>query len=88
MINSEKMTQMMSAMCDMIDSEDVKPMDPKLMEEMLPDCIYMMLLNVPKEKRSGHIVNIVTSLFEKGTKDMNGEEVDDLKYELIKSLSS
>jgi hypothetical protein len=49
-------------------------MMPKMMTEMMPHCLTMMLPSVPKEARVNFVLKMVTILVEQGSAGMSDEE--------------
>ena len=47
---------------------------PKMMTEMMPKCVEMMLLNMPGENRVNFAMKMVSTLIEKGCVGMSDEE--------------
>ena len=50
---------------------------------MMPQCLRMMLPNVPKEKRIDFVLNMVTTLMEQGCAGMTKEEKEDFVANVV-----
>jgi hypothetical protein len=51
-------------------------MMPQMMTEMMPQCLRVMLPNMPKEKRIDFVLKMVTTLVEQGAAGMSEEKKD------------
>lgn len=79
---------MMGMMSKMMEGgkETETPMMPQMMMEMMPQCLKMMLPNVPKEKRIDFVLNMVTTLLEQGGVGMSSEEKADFVAKVVEKV--
>jgi len=58
-------------------------MMPKMMMEMMPKCLGMMLPRVPKEKRIDFVSTMITTLMQQGCAGMSEEEKGNFKAKVL-----
>jgi hypothetical protein len=81
---------MMGMMSKMMGSDKEKemPMMPQMMTEMMPQCLKMMLPNIPKEKRIDFVLKMVTTLMEQGSVGMSEEEKEDFLAKVVEKVKA
>ena len=55
-------------------SEMMKECDPEMMMAMMPQCLELMVENLPEEKRKDFVLKIMEILLEKGHEDRHEED--------------
>ena len=70
----EMMPKMMMGMMSDSKGKGGKEMEMPMMMEMMPQCLTMMLPNMPKEKRIDFVLIMITTLVEQGCTGMSEEE--------------
>ncbi len=55
---------------------------------MMPQCLKVMLPNMPQEKRIDFMLEIVATLMEHGCADMSNEEKEDLVAKMIEKVNA
>ena len=68
--------------------EGEMPMMPQMMTEMMPQCLKMILPNMPKEKRIDFILKMVTCLMEQGRVGMSEEEKEDFVAKVVEKMKA
>ena len=64
------------------------PMMPQMMMGMMPQCLKIMLPNMPKEKRIDFVLEIVTTLMEHSCADISDEEKEDRVAKMIEKVNA
>ena len=64
------------------------PMMPQMMVKMMPQCLEIMLPNIPVEKRMDFVSNMVAALVEHGSAGMSEEERKDFVEKLVKKVTA
>ncbi len=64
------------------------PMMPQMMMGMMPQCLKIMLPNMPKEKRIDFVLEIVATLMEHGCAAMSNKEKGDLVAKIIEKVNA
>ncbi len=82
----EMMPKMMMGM--MGGGEDEGGMMSKMMMGMMPQCLKVMLPNMPKEKRVDFVLEMVTTLVEHGCTGMSDNEKEDFVAKLIEKVNT
>lgn len=62
------------------------PMMPQMMMGMMPRCLEMMLPNIPEDKRSVFVLEMVASLVKQGSAGMGDEEKEDFVAKVVESV--
>ncbi len=68
--------------------EDEGGMMSKMMMGMMPQCLKVMLPNMPKEKRVDFVLEMVTTLVEHGCTGMSDNEKEDFVTKLIEKVNT
>jgi hypothetical protein len=68
--------------------EGKMPMMPQMMMGMMPQCLNMMLPNMPKGKRVDFILEMVTILVEQGSAGMSDNERKDFVAKMIEKVNA
>jgi polyhydroxyalkanoate synthesis regulator phasin len=55
----------------------------KMMEQMMPNCLTMMLPGLPKEKREDFVLEMVATLVEQGSSGMSKEEAEEFVAKVV-----
>ncbi|GAJ07733.1 unnamed protein product [marine sediment metagenome] len=63
-------------------------MMPQMMMKMMPQCLRMMLPDMPKEKRIDFVLRMVTTLVEQGCVGMSEEEKKDFVAKLVEKVKT
>ncbi len=81
---------MMGMMSKMMEGgkEGEMPMMPKMMMGMMPQCVKIMLPNMPKEKRLDFVLEMVTTLVEQGSVGMSENEKKDFVAKMIEKVNA
>lgn len=81
---------MMGMMSEMMGGgqETETPMMPQMMMEMMPQCMKMMLPNMPKEKRIEFVLEMTAALIEQGSDGMSKEEKNDFKAAVVEKVKT
>jgi hypothetical protein len=83
----EMMPKMMKSMMGGGEGEGgMMEMMPQMMTEMMPQCLKMMLPNIPKEKRIDFVLKMVTTLMEQGCVGMSEEEKKDFVAKVFEKV--
>ena len=77
----------MSKMTEGSDETEMTMM-PKMMMEMMPHCLTMMLPNLPKETRIDFVLKMVTTLVEQGCVGMSQEEKKDVVAKIVEKVKA
>ncbi len=64
------------------------PMILQMMMSMMPQCLKIMLPNMPKEKRIDFVLEIVATLMEHGCADMSNKEKADLVAKITEKVNA
>jgi len=88
-MGSEDMGDMMAMMSKMIEcGKGMGPhVMPEKMMEIMPQCLGMMLLNMPKEKRIAFTLNMVATLREQGCVGMSEKEKEDFFAKIVEKVT-
>jgi hypothetical protein len=86
----EKGGGMMGMMSQMMSGGQGKgaPMMPRMMTQMMPHCLNMMLPGVPKEERVDFVLNMITTLMEQGSAGMSEEEKSEFVAKILERVTS
>jgi len=86
----EKGGGMMGMMSQMMSGGQGKgmPMMPRMMTQMMPQCLNMMLPGVPKEERVDFVLNMITTLMEQGSAGMSEEEKSEFVAKILERVTS
>ncbi len=63
-------------------------MMPQMMMGMMPQCLKIMLPNMPKEKRIDFMLEIVATLVEHSCADMSNKEKEDIVAKMIEKVNA
>ncbi|HEA65312.1 hypothetical protein LCGC14_2496820 [marine sediment metagenome] len=83
MIGCEGEGGMMGMMSKMMEGDK-----PEMMMEMMPQCLKMMLPNIPKEKRIDFVLKMVTTLIEQGCVGMSEGEKKDFVAKVVENVKA
>jgi len=64
------------------------PMMPRMMTQMMPHCLNMMLPGVPREERVDFVLNMMTTLMEQGSAGMSEEEKSEFVAKILERVTS
>ena len=64
------------------------PMMGHMMTQMMPGCVDMMLPSMPKEERSEFVLQMISTLMEKGTAGMSEEEKSSLVARALERITA
>jgi len=64
------------------------PMMGHMMTQMMPGCVDMMLPGMPKEERTEFVLQMISTLMEKGTEGMSEEEKSSLVARALERITS
>ncbi len=67
---------------------DAPPMMGHMMTQMMPGCVDMMLPGMPKEERSEFVLQMISTLMEKGTVGMSEEEKSSLVARALERITA
>ena len=67
---------------------DGPPMMGHMMTQMMPGCVNMMLPGMPKEERIEFVLQMISTLMEKGTEGMSEEEKSSLVARALERITS
>ena len=67
---------------------DQPPMMGRMMTQMMPGCVDMMLPSIPKEERSEFVLQMIGTLVEKGSVGMSEEEKSSLVARALERITS
>jgi len=67
---------------------DGPPMMGHMMTQMMPGCVDMMLPSIPKEERSEFVLQMISTLMEKGSVGMSEEEKSSLVARALERITS
>jgi len=67
---------------------DGPPMMGHMMTQMMPGCVDMMLPGMPKEERSEFVLQMISTLMEKGTAGMSEEEKSSLVARALERITA
>ena len=67
---------------------DGPPMMGRMMTQMMPGCVDMMLPGMPKEERTEFVLDMISRLMEKGTAGMSEEEKSGLVARALERITS
>jgi hypothetical protein len=81
----EGMMGMMSGMMGEQKGNGITPM-ARMMEQMLPHCLSMMLPHMPKENRADFSVKLIKSLMEKGAAGLTEEEKKEYLNKILEAV--
>jgi hypothetical protein len=86
----EKGGGMMGMMSQMMSGGQGKgtPMMPRMMTQMMPHCLNMMLPGVPREERVDFVLNMITTLMEQGSVGMSEEEKSEFVAKILERVTS
>jgi hypothetical protein len=60
----------------------------RMMTQMMPGCVDMMLPSIPKEERSEFVLQMIGTLVEKGSVGMSEEEKSSLVARALERITS
>ena len=63
-------------------------MMPHMMTEMIPQCLKMMLPDMPKEKRIDPVLNMVAIMVEQGSAGMSEKEKKDFLTKIVEKVKT
>ena len=84
----EKKKMVAEMMPKMMEGINMMEMMPKMMTEMMPQCLKMMLPNIHKEKRIDFVLKMVTTLMEQGCFGMSEEEKKDFVAKVFEKVKT
>jgi len=86
----EKGGGMMGMMSQMMSGGQGKgtPMMPRMMTQMMPHCLNMMLPGVPREERVDFVLNMITALMEQGSAGMSEEEKSEFVAKVLEKVTA
>src|SRR5512136_1514064 len=67
---------------------DGPPMMGHMMTQMMPGCVDMMLPGIPKEERTEFVLQMISTLMEKGSVGMSEEEKSSLVARALERITS